>query len=49
MANPTVTFNLESREIITVQCLKTETMKTIIQRFETKIQQSAGSFMYLYN
>ena len=47
MANPTVTFNLEQTEI-TVQCLKTETMRTIIQRFETKIQQSAGSFMYLY-
>ena len=47
MANPTVTFNFESSEI-TVQCLKTETMRTIIQRFETKIQQSADSFMYLY-
>ena len=48
MANPTVTFNLEQIEI-TVQCLKTETMRTIIQRFETKIQQSADSFMYLYS
>ena len=48
MANPTVTFNLEQTEI-TVQCLKTETMRTIIQRFETKIQQSADSFMYLYS
>ena len=47
MANPTVTFNLEQTEI-TVQCLKTETMRTIIQRFETKIQQSADSYMYLY-
>ena len=48
MANPTVTFNFESSNI-TVQCLKTETMRTIIQRFETKIQQSADSFMYLYS
>ena len=48
MANPTVTFNLEQTEI-TVQCLKTETMRTIIQKYETKIQQSAGSFIYLYN
>ena len=48
MANPTVTFNLEQIEI-TVQCLKTETMRTIIQRFETKIQQSADSYVYLYN
>ena len=48
MANPTVTFNLEQTEI-TVQCLKTETMRTIIQRFETKIQQSADSYMYLYS
>ena len=48
MANPTVTFNLEQIEI-TVQCLKTETMRTIIQRFETKIQQSADSYMYLYS
>ena len=48
MANPTVTFNLEQTEI-TVQCLKTETMRTIIQRFRTKVQQSADSFMYLYN
>ena len=49
MANPTVTFNFESREIITVQCLKTETMGTIIQRFETKVQQKADSYMYLYS
>ena len=48
MANPTVTFNLEQTEI-TVQCLKTETMRTIIQRFETKIQQSADSYVYLYS
>ena len=48
MANPTVTFNFESSNI-TVQCLKTETMRTIIQRFETKIQQSADSYMYLYS
>ena len=48
MANPTVTFNFESSEI-TLQCLKTETMRMIIQRFRTKIQQSADSFMYLYN
>ena len=48
MANPTVTFNLEQVEI-TVQCLKTETMRTIIQRFETKIQQSADSYVYLYS
>ena len=48
MENPTVTFNFESSEI-TVQCLKTETMRTIIQRFRTKVQQSADSFMYLYN
>ena len=48
MANPTVTFNLEQIEI-TVQCLKTETMRTIIQRFEAKIQQSADSYMYLYS
>ena len=48
MANPTVTFNLEQIEI-TVQCLKTETMRTIIQRFETKMQQSADSYVYLYS
>ena len=48
MANPTVTFNLEQIEI-TVQCLKTETMRTIIQRFRTKVQQSADSYMYLYS
>ena len=48
MANPSIVFNLESIEI-TVQCLKTETMRTIIQRFATKIQQNADSFIYLYN
>ena len=48
MANPTVTFNLEQTEI-TVQCLKTETMRIIIKRFETKIQESADSYVYLYS
>ena len=48
MANPNAIFILESIEI-TVQCLKTETMRTIIQRFGVKAQKSDDSFIYLYN
>ena len=48
MANPNAIFILESIEI-TVQCLKTETMRTIIQRFVVKAQKSDDSFIYLYN
>ena len=48
MTNPNAIFILESIEI-TVQCLKTETMRTIIQRFGVKAQKSDDSFIYLYN
>ena len=44
MANPNAIFILESIEI-TVQCLKTETMRTIIQRFGVKAQKSDDSFI----
>jgi len=47
MANSKVVFNLESIAF-TIECSKNETMRTIIQRFGSKIQQNANSFIYLY-
>ncbi len=48
MSNPTVVFNLESVDI-TVQCMKNESMRTIIERFNSKVQKNDDdSFIYLY-
>ena len=47
MADPIVIFNFESSDI-TVQCSKNETMRNIIQRFSSKIQNNSNSFIYLY-
>jgi len=47
MTDPIVIFNFESSEII-IQCTKNETMRNIIQKFCSKIQQNSNSFIYLY-